>query len=245
MGPHRSRAAALLLLLAGTSVHAQNVPEVIRGKITADSGRVVSTATIMVTRGPDRLTQQTTTDSAGRYLVRFEQGTGDYLVYVTAAGFKGARRRVRRQTNEHEFVADFSLTRDVALLDTMKVTADKAVRARNDVRPIVLEPGSAEKWMDGVNGAIPPSSQGDPNPIPGTMSHVTITGLGPSILVAGLESNLTTVIGMALAGGDSPPAAHTPTPVTAAPFEPTRVGISGANIDLQLVGGDQFVQLLN
>src|SRR5258706_10575972 len=87
--------------------------------------------------------QQTTTDSAGRYLVRFKQGTGDYLVYVTAAGFKAARRRVTRQTNEHEFVADFSLTRDVALLDTMKVTADKAVRARNDVGPMVLEPGSA------------------------------------------------------------------------------------------------------
>src|SRR5260221_12786554 len=102
MGSHRSLAAALLLLLAGTSVHAQNVPEVIRGKITADSGRVASTATIMVTRGPDRLTQQTTTDSAERNLVSFEQGTGAYRAYVTAAGLMSARRRVTRKINGHK-----------------------------------------------------------------------------------------------------------------------------------------------
>ena len=57
----------------------------------------IAFASIVVTRGPDRLTQQTTSDSSGNYSTRFEQGTGDYLVYVTAPGFKSARRRVQRQ----------------------------------------------------------------------------------------------------------------------------------------------------
>ena len=48
-------------------------------------------ATIMVTRGPDRLTQQATADSAGNFRVRFEVGTGDYLVYVSAPGFSSSR----------------------------------------------------------------------------------------------------------------------------------------------------------
>ena len=82
---------------------------------------------MIVTRGPDRLVQPTTTDSAGVYRVRFEQRTGDYLVYVRATGLKPARRRVQRQDTEHEFVADFILTRDAALHDAIKVTTGKEI----------------------------------------------------------------------------------------------------------------------
>src|SRR5678816_3650402 len=97
---HRRSIAALFLLaatLVGIPAFAQDVPEIIRGRITDDSSRGV-VASVMVTRGPDRLTQQTTSDSTGRYSVRFEEGTGDYLVYVTAAGFNPVRRRVTRAT---------------------------------------------------------------------------------------------------------------------------------------------------
>src|SRR4026207_531135 len=96
---------------------AQNGPETIKGKITDDSSHAV-VATIMVTRGPDRLTQQTTSDAQGNYSTRFEQGTGDYLVYVSAPGFKSARRRVQREDGAAtgELTANFSLARDVATL---------------------------------------------------------------------------------------------------------------------------------
>jgi len=73
----------------------------------------------MVTRGPDRLTQQTTSNANGDYSTRFEQGTGDYLVYVSAPGFKAARRRVQRQGSETELVANFSLARDIATLEAV------------------------------------------------------------------------------------------------------------------------------
>src|SRR5215208_7161872 len=106
-----SRLRVLIIIaciIGGRPVGAQAGPEVIRGKITDDSARAV-VASIMVTRGPDRLTQQTTSDSSGNYSTRFERGTGDYLVYVSAPGFKPARRRVQRQANETELVANFSL----------------------------------------------------------------------------------------------------------------------------------------
>src|SRR5687767_3273165 len=114
-----SRAAvpAFLALLAFAIPQAgaqeASAPDVIRGRVTDDSARALI-ATVMITRGPDRLVQTDTTDSAGNYRIRFEQGTGDYLVYVTAPGFKSARRRVQRQTTETELVADFTLTSDVA-----------------------------------------------------------------------------------------------------------------------------------
>ena len=149
-------------------------PEVIRGKITDDSSHAI-VATVIVTRGPDRLTQTDTTDASGNFSVRFEQGTGDYLVYVSAPGYKSARRRVQRETSETEFVANFSLGRDLALLDTVKVRAQKPVRASNATNPTQLETGSPEKWLNGINGLIPPTIAGDLNAIAGTMSNVTVS----------------------------------------------------------------------
>ncbi|MEO8621655.1 MAG: carboxypeptidase-like regulatory domain-containing protein [bacterium] len=227
-----------------TRASAQQVAEVIRGRITDDSSHAL-VATVMVTRGPDRLTQQAASDSAGNYSTRFEQGTGDYLVYVSATGFKPSRRRVQRQAAEHEFVVDFKMERDIALLAAVKVTADKPVRASNNVSATSPEPGSSEKWKDGINGAISPTIAGDLNAIAGTMSNITMTGAGPSILGSGGESNLTTLNGMGLAAGAIPRAARTETRVTGATFDPTRGGFAGANIDVRLGPGDRFYQNRN
>ncbi|MFL5596558.1 MAG: carboxypeptidase-like regulatory domain-containing protein [Gemmatimonadaceae bacterium] len=219
--------------------------DVIRGRVTDDSSHAI-VAAIMVTRGPDRLTQQTTSDSAGNFRVRFEQGTGDYLVYVSATGFSSARRRVQRQADEHDFVANFVLPRaQVATLDAVKIEGRKPVRASNPIGPTQLETGSAEKWRDGVNGQVPPTVAGDLNAIAGTMSNVTMTGGGPSILGAGSESNLNTLNGMGLAAGAIPRAARTETRVTGATFDPTRGGFSGANVDVRLGPGDRNFQRRN
>src|SRR5215217_4188900 len=120
--------------LPRTTVGQTSGPETIKGRIIDDSSHAV-VASIMVTRGPDRLTQQTTSDSSGNYSTRFEQGTGDYLVYVSAPGFKPARRRVQRQSNETELIANFSLARDVATLEAVKVSATRPVRASNPITP--------------------------------------------------------------------------------------------------------------
>jgi len=249
----RSRVAArclalgtLSLQLAAGLAHAQGTsPDVIRGRVTDDSSRAI-VATVMVTRGPDRLTQQATTDSAGNFNVRFEQGTGDYLVYVSATGFSSARRRVQRQADEHELVANFVLPRaPIATLDAVKIEGRKPVRADNPIGPTQLETGSAEKWRDGVNGQIPPTVAGDLGAIAGTMSNVTMTGSGPAILGAGSESNLNTLNGMGLAAGSIPRAARTETRVTGATFDPTRGGFSGVNVDVRLGPGDRNYQRRN
>lgn len=241
----RSLVASFVIALAAAPLGAQqSVPEVIRGRVTDDSSRAL-VATVIVTRGPDRLVEKTESDSAGNYRVRFEQGTGDYLVYVSAPGFKAARRRVQRQADEHEFVANFTLPRDLALLDAVKVTAVKPVRASNAVRPQTPEVGSSEKWNDGVNGSIPPTLAGDLGAIAGTMSNVTMGASGPSILGSGAESNLNTLNGMGLPAGSIPRAARTETRVTGATFDPTRGGFAGANIDVRLGPGDRFFQRRN
>jgi hypothetical protein len=237
--------AAATLAVAPLDAGAQtqdDKPDVVRGRVTDDSSRAV-VASVTVTRGPDRLVQQTTTDSAGNFRVRFEQGTGDYLVYVAATGYTPARRRVQRQADERELVANFTLTlAPVATLDAVKIEGRKPVRASNPVGPTQPEPGSSEKWRDGVNGQVAPTVAGDLNAIAGTMSNVTVTATGPSILSASSESNLNTLNGMGLAGGSVPRAARTETRVTGATFDPTRGGFSGANIDVRLGPGDRNYQ---
>ncbi|GLC25615.1 carboxypeptidase-like regulatory domain-containing protein [Roseisolibacter agri] len=220
-------------------------PEVVRGRVTDDSARAVFAAAITVTRGPDRLVQTTTTDSAGRYSVRFDPGTGDYLVHVAAPGFRPARRRVERQGAERELVADFALGRDLAMLAAVQIRGERPVRASNPIRPTTLETGAAEKWVDGVGGQLPPSVAGDLSALAGTIPGVTLTPSGPAILGSGAESNLTTLNGLALPGGSIPRAARTETRVTGATFDPTRGGFSGANIDVRLGPGDRFYQRRN
>ena len=123
----------LLILLAPVARAQETAPDVVRGRVVDDSSHALVGATVMITRGPDRLTQQATTDSAGRYSSRFEVGTGDYLVYVTSAGYKAVRRRVQRQAAERELVADFTMARDLTMLAAVKVTAVKPERASNRV----------------------------------------------------------------------------------------------------------------
>ena len=245
--PRAITIASLLLAIVSLTrpAAAQSEADVVRGRVTDDSSRAVAGATVMITRGPDRLTQQTTTDSAGAFSSRFEQGTGDYLVYVSATRFKTERRRVQRQGTERELVANISLARDLAVLAAVRVTAARPERASNAVRANDPEPGSAERWNDGVNGQVSPSVVGDLTATASTMSNVTMGPGGASILGSGSESNLTTLNGMGLAAGSIPRAARTETRVTGASFDATRGGFAGANIDVRLGPGDRFYQRRN
>jgi hypothetical protein len=238
-------ALSATIILAQTAA-AQNGPEIVKGKIIDDSSHAVAGATVMVTRGPDRLTQETKSDADGNFSTRFEQGTGDYLVYVSATGFKPARRRVQREgAASSELVANFSLARDVTTLEAVRVSATRPVRATNPITPTQLEPGSSEKWNDGVSGAVAPTIAGDLNALAGTMSNITLGPSGASVLGSGAESNLNTLNGMGMSASSIPRAARTETRVTGATFDPTRGGFAGANVDVRLGPGSRNFQRRN
>src|SRR3954466_3249972 len=155
---HRHLIAVIAVAAAfASSAAAQQTADVRKGKVVNDSGKVVAGATVIVTRGPDRATQQVKTDSLGNWTVRFEPGTGDYLVYIAFPGLKSARRRVQSENGEREFTANFTLSTDVEMLAAMKTTAVKPVRGSNAVNPTAGETGVSEKWSDGVSGQLPPT----------------------------------------------------------------------------------------
>ena len=65
---------AFATLAFASSAAAQQTADVIHGRVVNDSGKIVVGATVIVTRGPDRATQQVKTDSLGNWSVRFEPG---------------------------------------------------------------------------------------------------------------------------------------------------------------------------
>jgi hypothetical protein len=244
--PSRSSSTLLLVIgaLAGALVPQRitaQAADILHGRVTDDSSRAI-VATVIITRGPDRLVQQTTTDSAGAFRLSFDPGTGDYLVYASAVGYTAARRRVQREGSEHEFVVNLAVHRDVTQLAAVKIRVARPVRATNRIRPTQPETGAAERWADGIDGQVSPTESGNLDAIAGTMSNIAMTEAGPSVLGSAAESNLTTLNGMAIAAGSMPRAARTQTRVTAATFDPTRGGFTGANIDVQLGPGDRMFQ---
>src|SRR5690349_17911588 len=103
----RSRSIFCLLALsvgivgspAAQTAGALRRAETIRGRVVGDSGRSLAGVTVIATMAPDRTFRQGITDSAGRYEIHFEAGTGDYLVYAAPIGYRAFRRRVNLGTS--------------------------------------------------------------------------------------------------------------------------------------------------
>jgi len=86
----------LVIATAFPSVSIAQTADTLRGRVSSDSGVAIVGAEVIATRAPDRAFKSTTSDSAGNYLIIFEQGTGDYLLHVAAIGRETARVRVKR-----------------------------------------------------------------------------------------------------------------------------------------------------
>jgi hypothetical protein len=238
------RALLLLALLTiGRAIAAQpSTADVVRGRVTADSGRRAIVATVFVTRGSDRAVQQATTDSTGRWSLRFDPGTGDYLVYAAAPGYQSARRRVQRTADEREFIVDLDLPSVAATTLAQVTVREVKPRPDNGVRLGTEEVGASEKWVDGVAASVAPTARGDIPALLSTVPGVVVTAGGVSSLGASPTSTLTTLNGLALPAGQLPRGASVDARFSAGTMDPTRGGFAGGQMELRLAPGDRDYQ---
>lgn len=247
--PHSLRRPAplawLLLLCAAAvpaSIRAQ--ADTVTGRVASDSARPIPGATVYVTRSSDRAVEQRTTDADGRYTVIFADGSGDYLVYASAAGFSAARKRVQRGGTERRLVADLVLrTVNPTQLAAVRVRAQPPQPPPKRVRLGAEEAGGSEKWAEGVAGAVAPNARGDLGATALTTTGFTAGANGLSLLGAG--GALTTLNGAAIPGLQLPRAANLDARFTGTTFDATRGGFSGANFDVQLGPGNRDFQQKN
>ncbi|HET7187204.1 MAG TPA: carboxypeptidase-like regulatory domain-containing protein, partial [Gemmatimonadaceae bacterium] len=230
------RLALPLALCLGHSLtaHAQTRPETIRGRVTSDSGAAIVGATVSATMAPDRTFQQATTDSSGRFAIHFAAGTGDYLIHVSALGYKAVRKRLTRVPGDTSLVIDLKLSPDVAKLAAVKVTASKPRPDRDDSGSGT---GSSEKQREGVFASVAPGDEGNLAAIANAIPGASMRGGGLSVLgLDGSQSNAT-LNGMAFGGAGLPRDARTQVRVTTSTYDPSRGGFSGGQTAVELSPG--------
>jgi hypothetical protein len=210
-------------LCAQTQTHA----EVIRGRVTTDSGIVISGAEVIATMAPNREVFRTTSDSGGRYELDIVAGTGDYLVYIAALGRKALRKRVTRVRAETTFVVDAKLAHDVAVMAAVRTTARKTRPLRDDDTPSDI--GALPAEYGTVVGALSPDQMNDLNAMAATMPGVAITPEG-GVSVFGVDpgQNKTTVNGLELEGISLPRDMYAATRIRSSVYDPTVGGFGGA-----------------
>jgi hypothetical protein len=190
---------------------------------------------------PNRISEAAKTDSSGRYTVLFAEGTGDYLVHISAIGYDTYRKRVTRTGSESSFTVDAKLMRTGAHqnLAAVKVSATKPTVGRDD-RAWSTEVGSSERKPDGVNGAVSPELAGDLTALGGMIPGVASTPGGLSIGGLSSAQNSTTLNGMAFGSGDIPRGVSTTVRFAGSSYDPSRGWFGGVNEDVTLSPGSLF-----
>jgi hypothetical protein len=227
-------------LVAAPAAFAQtpSPSDTLTGRVTSSAtGASISGATVFVTRGPDRLVQQDTTASDGRWRVIFTPGTGDYLVFISAPGAESFRKRVTRQSTERRFVVDAVLTAGaVAQLAAVRVQAEAPRPPRADRTGELPTTGANERVAEGVFAAISPTAIGNPLATAATIPGLNVGPGGISALGVGGDQSLVTLNGLA-AGATLPRLAGTRTRASLSSFDPSVGGFSGVVLNQELQPG--------
>jgi hypothetical protein len=236
---------ALLTALAG-SVTAQvgtGVPrraETIRGRVVGDSGRPMPAVTVIATMAPDRSFRQAVTDSAGRYEIHFDAGTGDYLVYAAPTGYRAFRRRINLGTSA-EITVDIQLQSVAAQLAGVRVTAQRPLPIPDFGQ--LRDPTAADFNTQGVFAGVPPELAGDLNALAATVPGMTVTSDG-RLTAFGLPGQVQfTYNGMTLTGTEIPRDARAAVRVLQSAFDPSIGGFGGALINVGMAQGGRVTQL--
>lgn len=216
---------------------AQTRPETIRGRVTSDSGTGIAGATVSATRAPDRMFLQATTDSAGRFSIHFDEGTGDYLIHVSAVGYKTFRQRLTRAPADTSLTIDVKLAPAVTQLAAVKVQATKPRPSRGGSD----NTGAAEQQQEGVFAALAPGDEGNLAAIANAIPGASTRDGGLSVLgLSGSQSN-TTLNGMAFDGASLPRDARMDVSVTTSTYDPSRGGFSGGQTAVSLGSGSPYL----
>lgn len=232
--------AGCFIVILAVPCGAQTHHDTIRGTVTTDSGKAIVGADVIVTMAPARLSSAVRTDSGGHYTILFTEGTGDYLVHISAIGRTTYRKRVTRTGTDSVFTVDAQLPQARGQdLAAVKVTGKKPRPDRQDYRE-VNQTGASEQIAGGVSAAVPPSLAGDLSAIGATIPGIASTPGGLS--VGGLPSNQnsTTLNGMAFAGATVPRDASVDVRVSSSSYDPANGWFGGINENVELSPGNTF-----
>jgi hypothetical protein len=235
--------AAFALLAAASSVRAQGV-DVIRGQVTGPDEAPIQNANVTATSVSGGVNRTARTDRNGRFTITFPGGEGDYFMTFAALGYQPRRYELKRVADEEILVADARLQRAAAILDTVKVAADRQKVDRNaDKAPDI---SGTEQAANAA--AVAAADQGNLDALAATVPGVTpVTGAdgdpaGFSVLGLSADQNSTTLNGSPFGASNLPRDASISTSVVTTPYDVSRGGFSGAQLNIRTGSGSNYIR---
>lgn len=234
----RSRGGAIWrLLLVSISLcstkTAWSQTDRLRGLVTATDSlsSPIQNARVLIIRAGDRAEYRTSSSPRGYFDTQVADGSGDYLLIVSADGFASARRRVTGAVGS-TFTADFRLAPSTATLATVKVTeqASRTPLSANEVRSTV---GTQTFQSAGIAGAVSPTDESSMRAL-----AATIPGLSPDGSLLGAQGGLLSLNGLAVSGLRLPRGLRDVTVRSAnSEYDPASGGYAGGQIRVEIGAG--------
>ena len=236
---HLSRQLVIAAAILAPVHHlaAQARPDSVRGRVTTDSGTAIPAADVIVTIAPTTSTVRQTTDSGGRYALAIPDGTGEYILYVSAVGRKPFRVRLTRTGADSTFVVDVKLASAITTVAAVRVVARKPHPSASLNGDGTTGTSGNDKTSDGVTGALPPDLATNVDAMATLVPGLAVGPGGISAFGMSSDANNTTLNGMNFGGGDLPRDLRTTTRFQTSPWDPTIGGAAGANINQSISGG--------
>ena len=227
--------ALLISSVIPATAHAQN--DVIRGKVTNADGRPLPNVRVTATSIPGNVTRETRSDARGSFQLLFPGGQGDYMMGYALVGYTFRQFEIKRTADQDVLVADARM--GAIQIDTVTITAPVQQRVgRTSTTPDI---SGTERSI--LASSLPPELAGNmaalAASLPGVLLVPGLDGQADGFSVLGLsaDQNNVTLNGQTFGGAGLPRDARLNSSMTTSPYDGSRGGFSGAQLNVRTAGG--------
>ena len=223
-----------------SSAHAQQT-DVIRGRVTGPDNRPIEGVQVTATSVSGGVNRTARTNNDGRFTITFPGGDGDYIVTMNRIGYAQRRFQVKRTADQDILLADAKLNIAAQDLEGVTVQGERARVNRNSTVPDV---GGTERPIN--TSALSADQLGDLAAMAASLPGVTlIPGVdgdpsGYSVLGLTQDQNNATLNGLDFGGSNIPRDAGVSSSLVTAPYDVSRGGFSGGQMNLRTRAGTNF-----
>ena len=234
-----------LTLFAGSrTLAAQSTSDIIRGRVTGPDSQPIPNVVVKATSYSGSVTKTARTDRKGNFTIIFVNGEGDYWMEFAGMGYAPKRFEIKKVGDEEVMLADTRLASTITTLDQVNVTANgaRALTNRNGTNSDV---GGGDRSLT-TGAAVPPDQAGNLSAmaasIPGIQLIPGMDGASDMFSALGLggDQNNTTFNGLGSGISTLPPDAQVRLSFNQFPWDVSRGGFSGAQIQISSIPGSNY-----
>ncbi len=238
-----SAAVVVPSMAAPTVAEAQQV-DIIRGQVLGTDSLPIANVLVTATTLSGNVSRTQRTDRNGRYTISFPGGEGDYWVTFSGIGLAPRRYQVKRTADQEILIANARMAPAAITLDAVQVTERAAVSRSDTVSDVS---GTERTVSDEIAGFLNAEQMGDlaamASAIPGVQLLLGADGSSDAFSVFGLggDQNNTQLNGLNFGDAQLPRDANVMTSLSTSPYDVSRGGFSGGQLQVRTRSGSNFV----